>query len=149
MAVPRWVGDTPGPFVCCEAYAPIADDQHGIERSEPQMAPTEGIAGDDQQPVVAAGTQSGDRAHGVTAESVGDEPLSLAGCVEVAADLPSELTIDHAIRKPGEDRAGTKKASSGAMRGGQRCGSTDDAEMRLRLQSMNAASNRVVIHADG
>ena len=95
MTVTGGVGETPRPFVCCQAHVSITDYQDRVESGEAEMAPTNRITGDDQQTVIATGAQPGNRDHCVTPETVGNEPLSLAGRVEITTDLSSELTLDH------------------------------------------------------
>ncbi len=62
----------------------------GSSAARAMRRPIGGSVGDDEEPVVAPGAQAGDRAHGVAAEPVGDEPLPRRGLVERTAQLPPE-----------------------------------------------------------
>ena len=75
--------------------SPVADHKHRLERGEPHAALARRRAGHHQQAVVAARAQTGDGAHRVAAEPVGDQPLAQRGLGEGAADLRAEHDLHH------------------------------------------------------
>ncbi len=69
----------------------------------------------DEQPVVAARAQPGDRAHRVAADAVGDEPLAQRRLVERAAHLRAEADRHDARLRP-RRRTSARRASGPAPR---------------------------------
>lgn len=69
-----------------------------LDAHRAEVSPVERAAGNDQQTVVAARPQARHRSHRITTDAVGDEPLAVAGRVEITADLPSELARCHRRR---------------------------------------------------
>ena len=83
------IDDASLPLEGAEPNTHVADDEHRVQCGEGEVAFGGGSVGDDEETVVAAGSQARDGPHRVAAGAV--EPLSPGRLVEVTADRGAEL----------------------------------------------------------
>ena len=84
-----------GPLVGGQPDPAVAEDEHRVERGEPEHPADGRLRGDDQEPVISARAKPGHGAHGEPAQPVGDQPFARGGRVEVPADLRAEPDRRH------------------------------------------------------
>ena len=87
MHVPGRVNRARSPLVHAQRDAALASDENSVEGGKPEHPLAGRLRGDHEQAVIAPGPQPADSAHGIAAESICDQPLTLGRGIEVAADL--------------------------------------------------------------
>ncbi len=73
-----------------EPDARVSEDEHRVERREPEHASAGRLRRHHEQSVVAAGAQAAGRSHREAAEAVRDQPLASRRRVEISAELAAE-----------------------------------------------------------